>query len=59
VRELALRADIVLENYKAGTLARYGLDEASLRKINPRSSTARSPASARPARGATSRPTTS
>ena len=36
VRELALSADIVLENYKAGTLARYGLDEASLRKINPR-----------------------
>ena len=34
--ELAARADIVLENYKAGTLARYGLDEASLRKINPR-----------------------
>jgi crotonobetainyl-CoA:carnitine CoA-transferase CaiB-like acyl-CoA transferase len=36
VRELALRADIVLENYKAGTLARYGLDEASLRALNPR-----------------------
>ena len=36
VRELALEADIVLENYKAGTLARYGLDEASLRKLNPR-----------------------
>ena len=36
VKELAKRADIVLENYKAGTLARYGLDEASLRKINPR-----------------------
>jgi crotonobetainyl-CoA:carnitine CoA-transferase CaiB-like acyl-CoA transferase len=36
VRDLALRADIVLENYKAGTLARYGLDEASLRKLNPR-----------------------
>ena len=36
VRELALQSDIVLENYKAGTLARYGLDEASLRKINPR-----------------------
>ncbi len=36
VRELAMKADIVLENYKAGTLARYGLDEASLRKINPR-----------------------
>jgi crotonobetainyl-CoA:carnitine CoA-transferase CaiB-like acyl-CoA transferase len=36
VRELALQADIVLENYKAGTLARYGLDQASLRQINPR-----------------------
>lgn len=36
VRDLALESDIVLENYKAGTLARYGLDEASLRKINPR-----------------------
>jgi crotonobetainyl-CoA:carnitine CoA-transferase CaiB-like acyl-CoA transferase len=36
VRELAGWADIVLENYKAGTLKRYGLDEASLRKINPR-----------------------
>jgi crotonobetainyl-CoA:carnitine CoA-transferase CaiB-like acyl-CoA transferase len=36
VKELASTADIVLENYKAGTLARYGLDEASLRKINPR-----------------------
>jgi crotonobetainyl-CoA:carnitine CoA-transferase CaiB-like acyl-CoA transferase len=36
VRELAMRSDIVLENYKAGTLARYGLDEASLRTINPR-----------------------
>lgn len=36
VRELALQCDIVLENYKAGTLDRYGLDEASLRKINPR-----------------------
>ena len=33
VRELAMEADIVLENYKAGTLARYGLDEASLRAI--------------------------
>ncbi|URI07502.1 CoA transferase [Aquincola tertiaricarbonis] len=36
VRELAMECDIVLENYKAGTLARYGLDEASLRAINPR-----------------------
>ena len=36
VRELAMKADIVLENYKVGTLARYGLDEASLRALNPR-----------------------
>jgi crotonobetainyl-CoA:carnitine CoA-transferase CaiB-like acyl-CoA transferase len=36
VRELAARCDIVLENYKAGTLARYGLDAASLRKLNPK-----------------------
>jgi crotonobetainyl-CoA:carnitine CoA-transferase CaiB-like acyl-CoA transferase len=36
VRELAQQADIVLENYKAGTLERYGLDAASLRAINPR-----------------------
>ncbi|MCJ0761614.1 CaiB/BaiF CoA transferase family protein [Variovorax terrae] len=36
VRDLAMRSDIVLENYKAGTLARYGLDAESLRKLNPR-----------------------
>ena len=36
VRELAMQCDIVLENYKVGTLARYGLDEPSLRAINPR-----------------------
>jgi crotonobetainyl-CoA:carnitine CoA-transferase CaiB-like acyl-CoA transferase len=36
VRDLALQADIVLENYKAGTLERYGLDAASLRQVNPR-----------------------
>jgi len=36
VRELAANADIVLENFKAGTLARYGLDAASLRAINPK-----------------------
>ena len=32
VKALAAKADIVLENYKAGTLKRYGLDEASLRR---------------------------
>jgi len=36
VRELAARSDILLENFKSGTLERYGLDQASLRKLNPR-----------------------
>jgi len=36
VRELAQHSDIVLENFKAGTLERYGLDHACLREINPR-----------------------
>jgi crotonobetainyl-CoA:carnitine CoA-transferase CaiB-like acyl-CoA transferase len=36
VRELAREADVVLENYKVGQLARYGLDHASLSALNPR-----------------------
>jgi crotonobetainyl-CoA:carnitine CoA-transferase CaiB-like acyl-CoA transferase len=36
IRALALRADVVIENFKAGALARYGLDAASLRADNPR-----------------------
>lgn len=36
VRELASTSDIVLENFKAGGLAAYGLDYESLRAINPR-----------------------
>ena len=36
VRELAARSDILIENFKAGDLARYGLDFASLSKVNPR-----------------------
>lgn len=36
VRELAREADILIENYKVGQLARYGLDAASLQAINPR-----------------------
>jgi crotonobetainyl-CoA:carnitine CoA-transferase CaiB-like acyl-CoA transferase len=35
-RRLAERADVVIENYKTGDLARYGLDYASLRTINKR-----------------------
>ncbi|MDM0070708.1 CoA transferase [Variovorax sp. J31P207] len=34
-RELAARCDVVVENYKVGTLARYGLDEASIRRLRP------------------------
>ncbi|WP_066340700.1 CaiB/BaiF CoA transferase family protein [Azohydromonas lata] len=36
VRTLAAEADVLLENYKVGQLARYGLDAASLRALNPR-----------------------
>jgi len=36
VRELAARSDVLLENYKVGGLARYGLDYPSLRQINPK-----------------------
>jgi crotonobetainyl-CoA:carnitine CoA-transferase CaiB-like acyl-CoA transferase len=35
IRKLAEGSDIVLENFKAGALARYGLDAASLRAVNP------------------------
>ncbi len=36
VRQLAAEADVVLENYKVGQLARYGLDYAALSALNPR-----------------------
>lgn len=36
IRELALHADVVLENFKVGGLAAYGLDYASLHALNPR-----------------------
>ncbi|RZF26705.1 CoA transferase [Paraburkholderia sp. UYCP14C] len=36
VRRLARKADIVLENFKVGGLAQYGLDYASLKAVNPR-----------------------
>ncbi len=35
VRQLAARCDVVIENFKVGTLARYGLDYASLKQDNP------------------------
>jgi crotonobetainyl-CoA:carnitine CoA-transferase CaiB-like acyl-CoA transferase len=34
-RELARRADVVIENFKPGGLAKYGLDFASVRATNP------------------------
>jgi crotonobetainyl-CoA:carnitine CoA-transferase CaiB-like acyl-CoA transferase len=36
VRKLALRSDVVIENFKVGGLAKFGLDYASLAKDNPR-----------------------
>ena len=35
IRELAVDADVVLENFKVGGLAPYGLDYTSLRALNP------------------------
>lgn len=35
VRALAAESDILLENYKVGTLAKFGLDYASLKQVNP------------------------
>ncbi len=36
VRRLAERADVLVENFKVGDLARYGLDYPSLAEVNPR-----------------------
>ncbi|MCA0272168.1 MAG: CoA transferase [Proteobacteria bacterium] len=36
VRDLVKDADILIENFKLGGLAKYGLDYASLSKVNPR-----------------------
>lgn len=36
VREMAASCDILVENYKVGGLAKYGLDYESLRALNPR-----------------------
>jgi len=36
VRALAAKSDVLLENYKFGDLARYGLGYAQLKDINPR-----------------------
>ncbi len=36
LRRMAADADVVVENFKTGGLAQYGLDYASLRALNPR-----------------------
>ena len=36
VRELAAKADILIENFKVGGLAAYGLDYAALKELNPK-----------------------
>jgi len=36
VRELAQKADVLVENFPAGTLSRYGLDFTMLSTLNPR-----------------------
>lgn len=35
IRQLTKKSDIVLENFKVGTLKRYGLDYNSLKKVKP------------------------
>jgi crotonobetainyl-CoA:carnitine CoA-transferase CaiB-like acyl-CoA transferase len=36
IREMAAQADVFVENYKVGDMARYGLDFESLHALNPR-----------------------
>lgn len=36
MRALVAKSDVLIENFKAGGLARYGLDYASLAEVNPR-----------------------
>jgi crotonobetainyl-CoA:carnitine CoA-transferase CaiB-like acyl-CoA transferase len=36
VRKLAVQCDVLIENYKVGDLARYGLGYDDLKKLNPR-----------------------
>lgn len=50
VRRLAASADVLVENFRPGTVARLGLGYEELRSVNPRLSTARSVVTATPDR---------
>jgi len=36
IRRLAMQSDVLVENFKVGDMARYGLDAATLRALHPR-----------------------
>lgn len=36
IKDLIAQADVLIENYKVGSLAKYGLDYQSVQKINPK-----------------------
>ena len=36
IKKMVLDSDVVIENYKAGSLKKYGLDYESLRLLNPK-----------------------
>ncbi|MGB0495207.1 MAG: CaiB/BaiF CoA transferase family protein [Kangiellaceae bacterium] len=36
IKNLATKADVIVENYKVGNLKKYGLDYLSLKKLNPK-----------------------
>ena len=57
IRDLVKTCDVLVENFKVGALAKYGLDYASLKAVNPRliycSITGNGTTGAAPARGIT------
>ncbi len=57
-RRLIAQADVVLENFRPGVMARLGLDYEASARCNREWSTARSRDTASTARGATGRPST-
>ncbi len=58
LEQLLDRADVLVENFRPGTMERLGFDYEAVADVGRGSSTARSRGSARPGRGAISRATT-